>query len=117
MDSVMLDIAGDTFLFVPIAEAGTIGFARAEFTIWLLRLNERDYLGVARREAFESYRARMREYGTVRDAGGTEAELRRMQSALQRVQHPTVWHEMKRQHHLVPELRTMFSRVPEALHW
>lgn len=117
LEFVMLDIAGDTFLFVPIAMAGTSAYARAEYTIALLHLNERDYLPVARREAYESYRARLREYAEERDAGASAAVLRRRVAALARMQHPSVWQEMKRQRTAIGELRGLFGRVPEAVEW
>jgi len=117
LEFVMLDIAGDTFFFVPTGAAGTIEFARAVFTIGLLRLNNRDYLPIARREAYESYRARLREYAEERESGAGEAVLRRRVAALLRMQHPTVWQEMKRQRALVPELNRLFGRVPEAMNW
>ncbi|MBL8221166.1 MAG: hypothetical protein JNL62_18170 [Bryobacterales bacterium] len=110
---LMLDLQG-TFLFVPAADAGTIEYTRASYTIQLLRLNERTWLPAARREAYESYRARLKEYIAERDRGAITANLIH---SLQRMHHPTVWHEMKRQHQLIPELRTLFTQASEALAW
>ncbi|MFN7935013.1 MAG: hypothetical protein U0R19_16915 [Bryobacteraceae bacterium] len=113
LDFLMLDLTG-TFLFVPTNSAGTSEHQRASYTIQLLRLNVRSYLPVARREAYDSYRARLKEYIADRDKGAPITQ--RIQS-LQRMAHPTVWHEMKRQHKLVPELKDLFTQAPEALHW
>lgn len=110
---LMLDLQG-TFLFVPVADAGTVEYTRASYTIQILRLNERSPLPAARREAYESYRARLKEYIVERDKG---APITNLIHALQLMGHPTVWHEMKRQHRLIPELNTLFTQAPEALAW
>lgn len=112
-DFLMLDLIG-TFLYVPAATTGTAEYQRASYTIQLLGLNERAPLPAARREAFGSYRARLKEYIAERDKGSSTVHLT---EALQRMGHPTVWHEMKRQHKLIPELKGLFTQAPEALHW
>jgi uncharacterized protein (TIGR02646 family) len=117
LDLIMLDIRGDTFLFVPSGEEGSLEDRRARYTIEVLRLNKRDYLPKARREAYYSYRARLSEYTARRDAGASEAESRSMIDAILRMQHPTVLHEMRRQRALIPELRKLIRRAPEALEW
>lgn len=117
LDFLMLDIAGNTFLFVAIPGLPAVEALRAEYTIELLRLNDRDPLPRARREAFHNYRARMVEYITEAGAGAGPAELQLLVEALQRMGHPTVWHEMKRQRGLIPDLNALFTRAPEALSW
>jgi hypothetical protein len=113
-----LDIAGDTFLFVPTADdVGSAEFQRALYTISILRLNVRDDLPVARREAYDSYRARLVEYASGRDSGESSELLKKKVDALKRMQHPTVWHEMRRQFTYIPELTQLFQRIPEALNW
>jgi len=111
-----LDLRG-TFWFVPIKPRGSKDFERADYTIKVLRLNERDALCQAREEAYTSYRARLSEYITRRDAGDSTAQLNRHIRALKRMQHPTVWKEMKRQHQLIPTLKVLFDKAPEALRW
>lgn len=81
----------------------------------MLRLNTRDYLPLARREAFDSYRARLVEYIKLRDDGARRSVLNRRVSALRRMAHPYVWAEMKRQRVVVEELGRLFEQVPEAL--
>jgi hypothetical protein len=114
---MMLDIIGDTFLFVPTAPAGSPNHLRASYTITLLRLNQRDYLPVARREAFHSYRARLMQYVVELESGADPVTLALLVTALKRMQHPTVWQEMRRQRSLIPNLNSLFTRAPEALTW
>ena len=100
LDYMMLDILGDTFLFVPTAASPSRKFDRATYTIELLRLNHRDYLQAARRGAYGNYQARLFEYVHRREAGAGALELRRMISVIRDEEHPTVWSEMRRQNHL-----------------
>jgi len=111
-----LDLQG-TFFFWPKGEYGSLNRHRAEYTIRILHLNDRDYLIDARREAFDSYRARLSEYISEKNRGRTEIELDRRIRALKRMQHPTVWREMKMQNALIPELEALFAEAPEALNW
>lgn len=113
---MMLDLK-DTFEFAPSAAAGAVGFARATYTIDVLRLNDRDYLVQARENAFGAYRSRLREYVAIRDMGASAAKLSRLKASLLRSPHPTVWAEMKRQHAHHADLRNLFAQAPEALNW
>jgi uncharacterized protein (TIGR02646 family) len=117
LDYVMLDIAGGTFRFVPIADQGSRESKRAEYTIDVLGLNRRAFLPRARREAYGSYRARIVEFGQRRKRRAGEKELNLLADAVRRMQHPTVFHEMRRQCELLPELKKLFHEVPEALNW
>jgi hypothetical protein len=115
-DFMKLDLRG-TFYFLPTPKQGTKEYNRADYTIRVLRLNDRDYLQVARAEAYGSYRARLSEYIEKRDKGSSEKELNALINALKRMQHPTVWQEMKKQSGLIPELQKLFNQAPEALNW
>ena len=110
-----MDLLG-TFIMLPreglIADAAD----RADFTIETLNLN-RDLLLDARMNAFGGYRARLREYAARRDAGAEAAELDALRTDLLATPHPTVWEEMKRQSHDIPEIGHLFANVPEALGW
>ena len=75
LDYLMLDIAGGTFLFVPTIASPSLEFSRADYTIKLLRLNERDYLPRARREAYNNYTAHDLAYGRNRDHGADSGSL------------------------------------------
>ena len=46
----------------------------------------------------------------------TASERHRI-SLRETLQHPTVWHEMRRQRERIPALSALFKRVPEALAW
>lgn len=113
LDFMHLDLI-DTFFFVPSHAKGTQEYLRADYTIGVLRLNERDYLPRARGEAYGSYRARLSEYCSEKAKGNPTAAL---VNALRRLQHPTVWAEMKRQRVHLPDIDHMFVISPEALAW
>ncbi|MCU1273500.1 MAG: hypothetical protein JWO48_931 [Bryobacterales bacterium] len=110
-----LDIRGDTLLFVPTASHGSVSYSRAAYTIKLLGLNTRDYLPVARREAYGHYKAALTEYVHRRDDGDSVSALNRIIETVRHMHHPTVWHEMRRQHSFIPELLQLFNQVPDAL--
>jgi uncharacterized protein (TIGR02646 family) len=107
----------DTFFFLPIDEEGSREYQRADYTIKVLRLNDRDDLTIARAEAFGSYKARLYEYVGRRDSGATRNQLQELVRALRRMHHPTVWREMKRQRNLIGEIGELFEQAPEALEW
>lgn len=111
-----LDLLG-TFIFLPTKPKGSTDYNRAEYTIQVLRLNDRDVLLKARKEAYDSYEARLSQYITVRDRGESRTKLNNRIRALKRMQHPTVWREMKRQYNLVSALKQLFEEAPEALGW
>jgi uncharacterized protein (TIGR02646 family) len=103
----------DTFWFVPRHPKGSFEHARAQYTIDRLKLNDRDYLPLARQEAYDGYRARLREYVEVR--GTVKAD--QYAQALSHCGHPTVWAEMKAQSLSLPELMPLFTAAPEVLGW
>ena len=116
LDFLYLDLQG-TFIFTPKLGLGKIERERAIYTIKVLTLNTRDLLRDARIEAYDSYRARLKEYIRDRDAEKPQPLLDRLIATLQRMQHPTVWREMQRQHTQIPELTPLFRQAPEALGW
>jgi uncharacterized protein (TIGR02646 family) len=116
MDFLILDLRG-TFYFEPLARKGTQAHERALYTRHILRLNEREYLPVARAGAFEAYRGLLSAYIALREQGASWPELDRRICAIQRGAHPTVWKEMQRQHQQHRELRNLFREAPEALDW
>ena len=117
LDYLFLDLV-NTFHFVEWPDdPSTQEYQRASFTIDILRLNTRDYLTQARKEAYSDYRARLIEYIQRRDSGAPKTELNNMIEGILTKQHPTVWEEMKRQNDKIPELKGLFEQVPEALNW
>ncbi|HAG81542.1 MAG TPA: hypothetical protein DCL61_10315 [Cyanobacteria bacterium UBA12227] len=110
----------DTFYFLPSHSPDSRNYQRAYYTINVLRLNDRDYLVEAREEAFKNYQARLEQYITQKQAGATPDQLNHLISAIQRMQHPTVWKEMQRQQHFIRHLnhlKKLFDLAPEALTW
>lgn len=116
LNFLQLDLV-DTFYFLPHFGLDTKNRERAEYTIKILRLNDRDYLVEARKEAFNSYRARLSEYISRKASAETKPQLDKLIKAVQRMQHPTVWREMQRQQKLIPELKDLFDQAPEADSW
>jgi hypothetical protein len=107
----------DTFFFLPIGAAGSRDYQRADYTIKVLRLNDRDPLPKAREEAYRSYRARLVEFIERRDDGATPKELNDLAKAIKRMGHPAVWYEMKRKAQRISTLADLFNRAPEAMEW
>ncbi|WP_202974075.1 hypothetical protein [Fimbriiglobus ruber] len=106
----------DTFLFLPRRDRPVRDQRRAAYTIELLDLN-RDPLIRARRLEFGNYRARLKEYIAEKIVGKPPVKLALLVADLQRLSHPTVWAEMKRQRASHPELQRLFRQAPEALDW
>lgn len=112
LDYLSLDLVG-TFHFLPRYPKGTYEYRRAEYTIDVLKLNDRDYLPAARCEAYGSYRARLREY--IGAKGSPAATLLMM--AMMQCGQSTVWAEMKRNADVITELSDLFVAAPEARSW
>ena len=113
---IELDITG-TFRFIPALELSAVNQLRAKFTIEVLRLNKREMLIKARKKAYENYRARLIEYSKQKEEGTNQIELNKLIEAIKDENHQTVWFEMKRFQSLIPELKDIFLKIPEALNW
>ncbi len=107
----------DTFQFVPAAGLDPRERERALYTRRILRLNQRDLLVQARRTAYGSYVARLKEYVADKAKGKNALVLERYVDALKLMDHPTVWKEIQRQQGRIASLRTLFKAAPEALGW
>jgi hypothetical protein len=116
LDFLWLDIQ-DTFEFVPACLAGTLEYTRGAYTIEVLRLNIRDVLVAARRNAYSSFAARLADYDAQKQQGAARAVLERAKQELIAAPHLTVWLEMQRQQRAIPRLTGLFNRNPEALTW
>ena len=110
---LFLDLA-NTFVFLPQRGLSNSEKLRAEYTLQVLRLNERDLLIESRKNAFRNYRARLREYIQERDAGG---DVSAYPVEFRKMDHRTVWLEMQRQRSTFAALRELFLAAPEALGW
>jgi uncharacterized protein (TIGR02646 family) len=106
-----------TFYFLPLATLNQLDRQRAQYTIDILQLNNREVLRQARQEAYGSYRARLTEYLAHKEHGASVHDLQLLIDAIKNMSHPTVWLEMQRQSDKIPELADLFNRAPEALNW
>lgn len=117
LEYLWLDIQ-DSFAFTPFSDdEESEAWKRARYTIDILKLNTRDALVEARKNAFFNYRARLKEYLIERNHGAPQGSLDDLQNNLQGEHHRTVWKEMQRQHTGIDELADLFEKVPEALNW
>jgi hypothetical protein len=106
----------DTFEFVPAFGLVSRDRQRAIYTRDILRLNERDLLIEARRSAYGSYVARLKEYIAERGTASVQA-LEIFVLGIRRMGHPTVWKEIQRQQNRIQSLTVLFRAAPEALEW
>ena len=107
----------DTFAFDPNSNEGTRGWHRARYTIEVLGLNRRPDLIAARRSAYASFRARIKEYRQEKEASALAARLRSLRNGIRGMHHQTVFAEMQRQRLLRPELSDLFIGAAEACYW
>jgi hypothetical protein len=107
----------DTFQFVPAFELNALERQRAVYTEQILRLNERDLLVQARKTAYGSYVARLKEYVAEKKNNPNSPRLSLYVRGLQRMDHPTVWREIQRQRQRINVLSKLFEDAPEALEW
>ena len=110
------DLIKGTFELLPVDGLPNVVSARARFTIDVLGLN-REVIRVARENAFGGFRARLREYTKCKETGEPASTLDRMKWDLLSTPHLTVFAEMQRQRSLLPEIDSLFERVPEATTW
>lgn len=116
LDYFVLDLGG-TFLFVERHPVGSRERRRAEYTLALLRLNERDMLVRARKTAFSHLCNALRAYISDRESKAAPEDLAAHVETIHRTNHATVWAEMKRQHTKIGKLNQLFAAAPEALAW
>jgi uncharacterized protein (TIGR02646 family) len=117
LDFLFLDIQHKSFHFAPLPDEiqDPQGFKKAEYTAKVLKLNDRDYLVSARRNAYTALKAMLENYVRNREADPTAAST--IYSTITTFNHQTVWQEMKRQKDFIPALRPLFESAPEALWW
>jgi uncharacterized protein (TIGR02646 family) len=140
LDYFWLDIENRTFILNPKLSLDSRGTKRAEYTLKLLGLNDRETLLAARKSAASYYIDRLERYVKVKEATTMQAleeiapepllvntalpfpeEKSRILSSLQndirQYSHPTVWQELKRQRAHLPKTNGFFTRAPEAMDW
>jgi uncharacterized protein (TIGR02646 family) len=120
LEFLLLDLSG-TFTFHPLFPAGMREHERALYTIAVLGLNARDHLIQGRKSRFVAYRDILGQYAARKSSGDSHADLDHRKDAIKRLDHQTVWHEMKRWHAdlpgRLPKLDALFTQAPEALSW
>ena len=111
---MILDVR-QTFRFVLDPSLDNIAKLRASFTLQTLKLNDREELVFARKEAYKNYVARLKDYVQRRQLGETQDTLKHVLNSISRMNHPSVWRAMKRYHDRIPEIKALFEAAPEAL--
>ena len=118
LDFLELDLGDDldgTFFFQPryhLAE-DSIDYQRADYTIKILGLNDRDYLCRGRRQGALNYRARLIEY----QQETSNVKKQSFIEAFKEMSYPTVWQEMKNQYKNIPSIYSLIEEFPEILDW
>ncbi len=119
----MLDLSS-TFKFVVISEPGTFEYIKANYTFnEVLRLNEREFLREARKNAYINYKSRLGYYSSEKEKGTSPNLLDELIQNLKHEAHPTVWKEMQRYHRMDilkgidEKLNDLFILSPEAMLW
>lgn len=115
LDYLFLDLQG-RFEFSVLSQPGTLAHERAKYTRDTLKLN-RPALYEARKAAYQSFETALEKYVWLKNADVSAERLSKSQYSIQSAHHQTVWQEMKRQQHLIPELSTLFAEAPEAFTW
>ena len=122
LDYCMLDLKS-TFKFVIIAKDFK-DKQKADYTYnEVLRLNEREFLRIARENAYGNFKARLYQYNDQKTKGSSQTKLDKLIKGIQSEAHPTVWKEMQRQYskgflvNIDKQLNDFFMYSPEALNW
>ncbi|MCU0496683.1 MAG: aminoglycoside phosphotransferase [Anaerolineae bacterium] len=107
----------DTYMFLAKTELSERDSYRAHYTIDALKLNLRDELLEARKNAYISFRDRVIAHLQDRDDPTLATRVENRIKSLKGLNNLTVWREMQRQSDLIPELKLLFTQAPEALTW
>ena len=147
MDFMILDIKGRTFFFVPIemeidGSAVTINSKKAEYTINLLQLNNRDALVRNRKKKAREFVSELQRYIQIKRSNNIDELLQLVNPLdiddfdneipfnrhktnllngivenIRSSSHVTVWEELKRQRENLPNTNKLFKQEPNALKW
>ena len=140
MDFLYLDIKGKTFRFGASPNLNKRDQEKAEYTINLLGLNDRDALVAGRKAAANYFISRLEKYVLIKEAKDfpslvaivndldfidtnkdLEMEKQRLMISVKneilRYAHPTIWKEFIRQRGILPKTNNLFHRAEEALTW
>jgi uncharacterized protein (TIGR02646 family) len=111
LDYLEIDIA-TTFAMTQRTGIDEISRLRADYTIELLELNDRQVLVEERAIACRNYSLRVREYATLEPTTPPAIRQHRL-AEIGRLHHRMVWEEMKRHPDLVDGLRAQLDAAPE----
>lgn len=90
---------------------------RADHTIEVLGLNERENLIRARQNTYTAAQDHLEKIASLLPGGGSADAIMLRKDALLRHTHRTVWEEMKRQRGRYAELKRLFEAAPDAVTW
>lgn len=90
---------------------------RADHTIEVLGLNEREHLVRARQNTYHAAQDHLEKTASLLSGGGSVDAIKLRKDALLRNTHRTVWEEMKRQRGRYAELKRLFDSAPDAAAW
>jgi uncharacterized protein (TIGR02646 family) len=118
---LLLDLR-DTFEYLPYPGLTPRDRERAEYTIHILRLNDRDRLVKLREDSFIEYHDLLSKYRDLQRKNAPEGEREKRKGAIRRHPFRGVWEEMKRWHRQFPKglpdgVGELFRECPEALEW
>jgi uncharacterized protein (TIGR02646 family) len=140
MQFLFLDIKGNTFRFGTLPNLSIRDKEKADYTIELLGLNDRDTLVEGRRAAAHYFISRLEKFVLIKEAidfpslesivsdldfldltnSLANEKIRLMASVkteILKYSHPTIWKEFIRQKNHLPKTNNLFTRAPEALTW
>jgi uncharacterized protein (TIGR02646 family) len=142
MEYLWLDLTpgAPTFFFREKGKEGSRTFLKAQKTLEILQLNERNALPEQRKSAAIYYLSLLRKYIEVKEAAdfgelkkalddfrevdetnSLQSEKEQIQQSIQQEilqhAHPTVWYELIRQRENLPHTQQLFQQAPEALAW
>jgi len=107
----------ETGILVERPPAGTLEHVRAGYTIRAtLRLNDAPH-PVWRRQAYDTFRARLSEIARALERGEDARYVDGLRATLLRLPQQLVWREMQRQADSLPRLGELFKAVPGAREW
>ena len=118
MEFLQIDVLG-TFRMMPSFDLSPKDQARAEKTLEILSLESgtAGHLTKARKQAYRNFRSRLRDlverFEDDPDSPGLQLEV----EAFREMDHQSVWREMKRSRHALPDLAPLFARCPPAVDW
>ncbi len=141
LEYLWLDLTTGIFVCHYELLLNTREYLKADYTLELLALNERDGLSKARRTAVGDYCNRLEKYVKAKKAKNFEQleaaisgisplidktvdfviEQEKLLAAIKNdiftYQHPTVWRELVRQKANFPKINSLFLEAPEAINW